>query len=734
MKNKKLKLKVLITALAVTGVAAGLAAYTLASSVDYTSYDAPYISPSDISIAGDYAFVADATLDKVYKASLADQGVKGTWDAGRTVNGVVANGTDVFALSGELDGAVTKLDANLKKVAEAEAGHTPVAAVVKGDKLYVANRFTNNVKVYNTSDLSKGGEDIEVGREPMAMTVVGDKIYVAKHLPEGAANDEKGTASQIAVIDTANNNKVSQINMINGSDGVKGIVASEDGKYVYVSHVLARYAYPTSQLDRGWINTNAIAIVDTATDKVITSVLLDEVELGAPNPWGIAVNGKQLVVSISGANQVFTIDTDQLMKRIEDVKAGKNEKVKTVEAIADYLPFLDGLRNKIDLSGEGAREIAVTDGKAYVCQYFTGNVEVLDLKTSAATGTISLGNQPEANPARIGETLWYDGTKCYQSWESCASCHPDARVDGINWDNLNDGLGNPKQAASMLYSHRTPPVMITGARDSAELAVRKGMQYIQFNTMGETEMSYIDEYLKTLTPVQSPYLNRDGSLTEAAEHGKELFESEGCATCHPAPLYTDLKKHTSELFENGKDPDGWENREFATPTLVEVWRTGPYFFNGSFKTLREAVVASLREDSKLSETDIDDLTEFVASIGNQNEYYGVEQVRSTSADGTEKINALQQGSMINSITLKKQLDTTQQAKVTFTLYKKDGTKIGGSEMTETLKADMKVGDTAKIKTEINVPDSLEKGDYAVITITDAADGSAKLATDLKLVY
>ena len=90
--------------------------------------------------------------------------------------------------------------------------------------------------------------------------------------------------------------------------------------------------------------------------------------------------------------------------------------------------------------------------------------------------------------------------------------------------------------------------------------------------------------------------------------------------------------------------------------------------------------------------------------------------------------------MINSITLKKQLDTTQQAKVTFTLYKKDGTKIGGSEMTETLKADMKVGDTAKIKTEINVPDSLEKGDYAVITITDAADGSAKLATDLKLVY
>ena len=731
MKNKKLKLKVLITALAVTGVAAGLAAYTLASSVDYTSYDAPYISPSDISIAGDYAFVADATLDKVYKASLADQGVKGTWDAGRTVNGVVANGTDVFALSGELDGTVTKLDANLKKVAEAEAGHTPVAAVVKGDKLYVANRFTNNVKVYNTSDLSKGGEDIEVGREPMAMTVVGDKIYVAKHLSEDAANDEDGTAARVAVIDTTKNNAVTQIRLTNGSDGVKSIVASEDGKYVYVSHVLARYAYPTSQLDRGWVNTNAISVIDAAADKLITSVLLDEVELGAPNPWGLAINGKQLVVSISGSNQVFTIDTDQLMSRIEDVKAGKNEKVKTVEAIADYLPFLDGLRNKIDLSGEGAREIAVADGKAYVCQYFTGDVEVLDLKTSAVTGTISLGNQPEANAVRTGEILWFTANNTYQKWESCASCHPEGRAGSFNWDELGDGIGNDKSTKSLVYSHRTPPVLVTGCVDTAEQNVRGSVQSADYT---EEQLNCLDEYLKSMTPVQSPYLNRDGTLTKEAEEGKKLFESEGCVTCHPAPLYTDMEKHASAIINDEEKNPTWEKSDMDTPTLIEVWRSGPYFFNGCFKTLREAVEASLKPDSKLTDEQIDNLTEFVASIGNQNEYYGVEQVRSTSADGTEKINALQQGSMINSITLKKQLDTTQQAKVTFTLYKKDGTKIGGSEMTETLKADMKVGDTAKIKTEINVPDSLEKGDYAVITITDAADGSAKLATDLKLVY
>ena len=48
---------------------------------------------------------------------------------------------------------------------------------------------------------------------------------------------------------------------------------------------------------------------------------------------------------------------------------------------------------------------------------------------------------------------------------------PDARADALNWDLLNDGIGNPKNTRSMLHSHRLPPVMITGIRAKAEDAV-----------------------------------------------------------------------------------------------------------------------------------------------------------------------------------------------------------------------------------------------------------------------
>ena len=82
--------------------------------------------------------------------------------------------------------------------------------------------------------------------------------------------------------------------------------------------------------------------------------------------------------------------------------------------------------------------------------------------------------------------------------------------------------------------------MSQGVRESAEVAVRAGITHIQFAVRPEEDAVAIDEYLKTLQPVPSPYLV-DGKLSDAAKRGKALFFSErvGCATCHPEPLYTD---------------------------------------------------------------------------------------------------------------------------------------------------------------------------------------------------
>lgn len=718
------KWKLILATAVVGGVAAGLSFAAMASSVDYTVYsDVTYRSPTAIAMLDDDGYVADATMQMVYKIDATSAKKTAEYDAGKSVNAVIAEGDSVYALIGGLDGELLKLNGSLAVQAKAETGHTPVDAAVVNGKLYVANRFDNSVTVHNPDTLQQTDE-IDVSREPVALTVAGNDLYVACHLPDGAANDSENVSADVVVIDTTSNTVKKTISLINGSGGVKDIVTSEDGKYVYLSNLIARYAFPTSQLDRGWINTNAVSIIRTSDTSLVTAVLLDDVDNGAANPWGLQIDGDTLIVTASGTHEIITIDTKAMLDRIASVGKTYTE-IDSVEEIPDYLPFLDGIKTRTKLSGEGTRAMAVKDGKAYICNYFSGNVEIFDLAGLETVGSISLGEQPQANAVRRGEALWFDGTKCYQNWESCASCHPDARTDAFNWDNLNDGVGNPKQAASMLYSHRTPPVMITGARVSAELAVQKGMQFIQFNTMEEAQLQDISEYMKSLTPVESPFLNRDGTLTDDAKAGEKLFEEQGCVDCHPAPLYTDLQMHQSSIPVDERD--SWDTRDFATPSLVEIWRTAPYFFDGRYTTLRQAVEASLPDGHGLSDEQIDQLTAFVGSIGNQDEYYGVEQVR---ADGTDKINALVPGTTIHSITIRKQLETDKAAQVQLSLRDASGELIESFSAVTLEK--MGVGDVATLNQDIALPDDLPEGAYLAIDIVNASDASEKLATTIHI--
>src|SRR5208283_1931761 len=121
---------------------------------------------------------------------------------------------------------------------------------------------------------------------------------------------------------------------------------------------------------------------------------------------------------------------------------------------------------------------------------------------------------------------------------SCASCHDDdARVDALSWDLLNDGIGNPKDTKSLVWSHRTPPVMSLGIRATANLAVRSGIQNSLESSLPEAVAQAMDEWLASLDPAPSPYLV-NGHMSDAARRGETLFRDPevGCANCHEPPL------------------------------------------------------------------------------------------------------------------------------------------------------------------------------------------------------
>lgn len=623
-----------------------------------------YTSLNGITTLGDSLYVSDETGKSVYKLSLSGE-VQKKYTSTRQINNVVTDGTSIYALEGGLNGAVVKLSADLAVQGTAEVGHTPSDMAVVGTKGYVCNRFSNTVSIVTLSDMKVSSTVTVEGREPIAAVTVGQKVYVACHLPDEATSSSVMSANLLIL----SGDKVEKsLELINGASGVKDLCVSPDGKTVYIAHIIGRYTYPTTQLDRGWINTNGVTIVDTAKETVTCSVLLDEVDHGAANPWGITVSsdGKYLCVSISGLNEIMIVNISKMNQKIKKVVDQSSSRVvDKVSDIADYLPFLNSCRDRVTV-GVGARAIVEKGGVVYVGNYFDGTVSAVTLSTRAVK-TLKFVEQPKASTVRMGQILWSDANNCYQKWESCNSCHPDAVVDGFNWDNLNDGVGGGgKSAKSMLYSHRTPPVMITGIRPNAEAAVAAGMKFIQFNTMPADQVAMIDEYLKSLYPVQSPALNKDGTLTASAKDGKALFEK-NCASCHPAPLYTDMKVHDvkSNTFSG-------DNGYYDTPTLIESWRTGPYMHDGSLKTIEEVVKFFAKD---LSDAEVAKLADFVRSICAEGEDYGLEQAVGKKA-GALHYNVYAAGATIEKLVIRKQSeDACKTVAVALSVFDKNGKQV-----------------------------------------------------------
>ena len=514
-------------------------------------------------------------------------------------------------------------------VGELSAGHTAMAPVVHpdGDTLYVSNRFNNEVAAIRLDD----GEIVwraEVIREPVAAAITPDgaTLVVGNHLPLDRSNSFD-VAAEVALIDTADGS-LEHVRLPNGTTALRGVAIDPEGRYAYATHILARYQLPTTQLERGWMNTNALSIIDLEAREHLNTVLLDDVDLGAANPWGVAVSpdGEFVVVAHAGTHEVSVIDREGLIEKLlampterpeDDDYLHRPSASVTAADVPNDLAFLLDLRRRVPLPGNGARGLAVVGQRAYVAQYFTDSMAVVDLTAPprVAAAAVALGPEVELTIERLGERHFNDAALCFQQWQSCATCHPDIRVDGLNWDLLNDGIGNPKNTKSMLLSHQTPPSMSLGVRATAEDAVRAGLIHIQFAVRPEADAVAMDEFLKALEPVPSPYLV-DGELSESARRGKEVFfdEKVGCAYCHPAPLYAD-----SRLHDVGTQTPYDDSPEYVTPTLVEVWRTAPYLHDGRYLTIRELMVEGRHGEThgdldSLTEQQMDDLIEFVLSL------------------------------------------------------------------------------------------------------------------------
>ena len=520
--------------------------------------------------------------------------------------GMTLSGSRLFVTTDHGSGKVHVIDPeSLEEIKSFKAGagaRSPVGIQSK-NLLAVCHTWLDEVGIYNFSS-GKLIKKIPVLRQPFVSALSADEkfLFVANFITHQRA-DQDTVSSAVTIINLETLEIEKHLLLANGSNALRGISLSSNGEYIIVSHNLGRFQVPTSQLEQGWMNTSAMSIINVTSLGYEGTVLLDEPEYGAAGSWGISCYNGQMLIAHSGTHDVSVIDEQSFFDKLLTTD--------NRESLSYDLNFLGDIRERVKLPGNGPRAVCQTDSGVFTGMYFSDTINQLFKKSGQyQIHSYALNDGFHESQERLGEKYFNDASYCFQSWQACTGCHPlDARTDGLNWDLLNDGMGNPRNCKSMLLAHETPPAMITGIRPDAQTAVRAGFKHIQFAQVPESYALAVDAYLISLKPLPSPYLKK-GKLSPSAKRGRKIFSQHGCQYCHPSPYFTDLKMHT---FTSPNDNLGEQSLD--SPTLIEVWRTGPYLHDGRCESM-EAVFEREKHglDKPLSSNDLNDLVTYVLSL------------------------------------------------------------------------------------------------------------------------
>src|SRR5262245_48041325 len=215
-----------------------------------------------------------------------------------------------------------------------------------------------------------------------------------------------------------------------------------------------------------------------------------------------------------------------------------------------------------------------------------------------------------------GRALFIDTTLSGDGQWSCASCHPsEGHTDNRTYVGLTpvaDGDPTGRSTPTLWGAGFRRAYSWAGTAPSLEANIRG----IIVNRMKGAEpapdtLAALAAYLRSLPYPPNPNLNADGSPSDAApaaaRRGYELFMVRaGCKTCHEPPHFE--KPDVEDIGSGGK---------FKVPSLRSASRTGPYFHDGRYPSLEQAVramweyVQKAGTSEKLTEDDIRDLVEFV---------------------------------------------------------------------------------------------------------------------------
>jgi YVTN family beta-propeller protein len=596
-------------------------------------YQEDYLSPLDVEVSADGSslYVTAEDLDRLLLVDPERREVLRSIPVGRRPHSVVATRDGGTAyVSNRWSNSVSIVDLSAGTVTgEIEVGTGPSALVLSPDEstLYVANTTSDNVSIVDLET----GEDrrrFVAGRNPysVALSPDGTALYTTSRLSRDLTFREP-PATELTVLDTRSDRVVDR-HVLQDAHVVEGIDFTPDGELALVTLIRPKNLIPATQIDRGWMQTFGIGVLERREGGRLIQLLLDDVNAFYADPYDIVVtpDGDRAFVSHSGADVVTVIDLPALREFIDTAPPD------SLAAYANHLGVSSRYVEARIPTGPNPKSMALSPDGAllYLAERVADRLAVIDTDRLEVVYHIDLGGPARQTLIRRGQRLFHSADHTFQGQFSCRSCHPEGHHDALTYDLEPDGIGlNIVNNLSLRGLPGTAPYKWTGKNVS--LYRQCGFRFAKWLTRtepyAEKDLHALVAYIMTLEHAPNRYRQGPGGLTAAQLRGKAIFERERtndgeeippenrCITCHPPPLFTNLAK--ADVGSTG--PTDTES-EFDAPSLNNLYDQAPYLHDGRAMSLEEIWTRFAPEDrhgvaNDLTKTQLNDLIGYLKTLG-----------------------------------------------------------------------------------------------------------------------
>ncbi len=560
-----------------------------------------YVSPYNLTITKDGStlyVVGQESNEIVVVDPVSDKVIDKIQVGERPHTIVLSNDEKTAYVSNQWADNVYLIDLESKQVYDTlKGGSGPAGMVLSPDEAYLwcVNSYSSNISVFDLNTHQERRR-LKAGNNPVsaAMSPDGSEIYVSSRRSIPVPH-MTSPITEMTVTNTKYQ-RVTDRKMWKDAYIMENVRITPSGDMAITTLIRPKNLIPAVQIERGWMMTHGIGIIERKENGRMIQLLLDEPNAYYPDPYGMAItpDGKRAFVSHGGNDMITAIDLDEIRKLLEE---------SSDEQLATYANHL-GISSRYVIgripTGHNPKGMVVSpDGsKLYVAERLNDRIAVINTQTLVTEKTIDLEGPKRRTVARHGRQVLNNAKGTFQNQYACYTCHPDVHEDGLIYNMAGTDMGrNLANVQTLRDIGDIPPYKWNGKNQT--IYKQDGMRFSTILTRNEAftykELDVLVAYIITGNP-NPPNLrfNPDGDLTAKQQRGKEIFYrthdnfgneipvENRCYTCHPPPFFTNM-----EMTDVGTLADSDDPMKFDVPQLNNVYESAPYLHDGKAPTLEE---------------------------------------------------------------------------------------------------------------------------------------------------